>query len=407
MLPIDPRTVAVRTLLPVIALCCAVPSTFGCAPLVRPAPFAGASTKVTGVSLLGPFDGQIVDAETEEPIADATVLAVWSYDHVDGFSGSDGATTTPINTDEAGRYRIKRPRAHRRGRHRQLTGFTLFVYKRGYVGYRSDLLATGERRTDFTMRHNDVRLSKWRASHSHATHLAVLAGPREIRQASMWAASLANTDLYRRRGGSASLSSGALSPSAPDVIGASEAARGDGASTNPAATAKDSPKPPPLLDVSSVLTAAEVQRRTGDDGALTTVDLNDALKRTSYYHGVALQATGRDPSFDLSYRVWTSPPGGMEPIRATLATSLPNARSSADVTDETLVYEDDAVRVIAFIDTAQELAVLVSCGREQCADIETVILLANLAWRNLLEQLEPGDDGPVLEPAEADGEGAP
>ncbi|MGB1700844.1 MAG: hypothetical protein ACPHRO_12875, partial [Nannocystaceae bacterium] len=153
------------------------------------------------MSLLGPFDGQIVDAETEEPISDATVMAVWNYDRGDGFAGTDGSTITPVITDEAGRYRIKRPAAHRRGRHRKLTSFVLFVYKRGYVSYRSDVQPDGSGRTDFTMRHNDVRLKKWRGDDSHAAHLAVLAGPRDIRQAAMWSASLANADLYARRGG--------------------------------------------------------------------------------------------------------------------------------------------------------------------------------------------------------------
>ncbi|MGB1699310.1 MAG: hypothetical protein ACPHRO_05105, partial [Nannocystaceae bacterium] len=131
-----------------------------------------------------------------------------------------------------------------------------------------------------------------------------------------------------------------------------------------------------------------VQQRTGDDGVLISVDLNDALERTPYYHGVSLQAEGRDPAFDLSYRVWSRSPDGLDPIRATFNASLPNARSTPDVTDETLVYEDDAVRVIAFIDASRDLAVLVSCGTEQCADIETVILLANFAWRNLKDTLD-------------------
>lgn len=344
---------------------------------------------MTGVSLLGPFDGQIVDAETEGPIADATVLAVWSYDRGDGFSGTDGSTTSPVKTDEAGRYRIKRPRAHRRGRHRQLTSFILFVYKRGYVAYRSDVLADGERRRDFTMRHNDVRLEKWRESDSHATHLAVLSGPREIRQSSMWAASLANADLYERLGGSADLTASDLSLIAAGAGGPGVNLRGTTGTGTPSSGLPDKPKERPLLDVSSILTPTDVQRRTGDDGTLITVDLNDALKRTSYYHGVALQAEGRDPAFDLSYRVWRSPPDGLDPIRATLATSLPNAKPSTDVTDETLVYEDETVRVIAFVDVSRELAVLVSCGREQCADIETVILLANLAWRNLIDASSP------------------
>ena len=126
----------------------------------------------------------------------------------------------------------------------------------------------------------------------------------------------------------------------------------------------------------------EVQRRTGDDGALVVRDLTDTLARTSYYHGVSLQAEGRAAGYDLSYRVWVSPPDGMQPIRATFEATLPGVDVSDEITELTWVYEDAGVRVVAFIDEAASTAVLVSCGVDQCADIETAILLAGLARRN-------------------------
>ena len=126
----------------------------------------------------------------------------------------------------------------------------------------------------------------------------------------------------------------------------------------------------------------EVQRRTGDDGALVVRDLSDTLARTSYYHGVSLQAEGRAAGYDLSYRVWVSPPDGMQPIRATFEATLPGVRVSDEITEQTWIYEDAGVRVVAFIDNDASTAVLVSCGVDQCADIETAILLAGLARRN-------------------------
>ena len=51
----------------------------GCAPLVRPATFVGARDQVTDATLLGPFDGQVVDVATGEPVAEAMVVGVWAF----------------------------------------------------------------------------------------------------------------------------------------------------------------------------------------------------------------------------------------------------------------------------------------------------------------------------------------
>src|SRR5690606_33633964 len=48
--------------------------------IVRDAPFRGAADRVTDAPLVGPFDGRITDDTTGEPVADATVVAVWSFD---------------------------------------------------------------------------------------------------------------------------------------------------------------------------------------------------------------------------------------------------------------------------------------------------------------------------------------
>ena len=354
----------------------AVSVAWGCAPIVRPPSYQGAATKVTGVSLLGPFDGQIVDADTGEPITDAEIVAVWSYSRGDGFVGADGANAVQVSTDEAGRYRIPRPAAHRTGEHRVLHGFTLFVYKRGYVGYRSDLTLEGRPRRDFTMRRNEVRLRKWRPRDSHVAHLTMLAGPREVRQAYAWETRIANAELLGRGPGQGGGPDGAEGASPGEGLPGPFDGDRPTSSNTPAAA-------PALLDATEVLSVEDVQRRTGDDGLLTVANLSDSLKRTAYYHGVALQAKGRPASFDLSYRAWVRPPNGMQSIAETFAATLPGITPTDEVTSKTWIFEDGAVRVVAFIDETRDLAALISCGRDQCTDIETVIILANLALQNL------------------------
>ena len=152
----------------------------GCSPLVREAPFAGARDHVADASLLGPFDGQIVDAVTNEPLADTTVVGVWSYDRGDGLVAPYGSETALVKTDRAGRYRVPPAEVKVRGRAVKLVGFTLVVYKRGYLAYRSDEPYDGGRRSEFVARHNRIALRKWDSRDSHAEHLALLAPPPEI-----------------------------------------------------------------------------------------------------------------------------------------------------------------------------------------------------------------------------------
>jgi hypothetical protein len=102
----------------------------GCSPIVRPPDFAGARDHVAETSLVGPFDGQIVDGTNSEPVGDATVVGVWSYDRGDGLIGPGGSETLVVRSDRAGRYRITAAPAKLRGRSMRLVAFTLFVYKR-------------------------------------------------------------------------------------------------------------------------------------------------------------------------------------------------------------------------------------------------------------------------------------
>jgi len=353
-----------------------------CAPIVRPAPFKGARNQVTDTSLIGPFDGQIVDQSTGEPVQDAVVVGVWSYDRGDGFIAPHGSETISVQTDEAGRYRIARAPMHKRGSSLRLVSFHLVVYKRGYASYRSDLMFDGGARRDFTGRHNRIELQKWRDRDSHALHLLFLAPPREVARVAAWEQTQANLDLYESLGG----------------------ALGDGSREGEPQPGSGEPgeqpsKEPQWLDATQVIFPEDVAMRTGYDGDFVVEDLGD-FPRTDYYHGVLFRALDRDESYDFSVRVWRSPPGGLDPVIDIFRGSLP-VEVSPEVTAETWVYEEPSTnfRGVAFIDRDANAGVLVSCGPEQCIDVDTAIILAKFI-HGRLNRLEQIPAGPAPEPAQ-------
>lgn len=339
-------------------LATALATLVGCSPIVRDADFVGARDRVTDVTLEGPFDGQIVDATTSEPIQGASVVGVWSYDQGDGLLGPAGSESVLVKTDQAGRYRIPEAPMKIRGPGVRLVTFELVAYKRGYVAYRSDAVMDGGARTDFSLRQNRIELEKWRESDSHADHLLFLAAPPVIQQLTKWERDQANLDLYRALGGDGA----EPGPARPD----------DG---DP--TPEDTPKLE-LLDARGLLPPDEVRRRTGYADAFDVKDLAD-LARTHFYHGVHLQAVDRDETFDVAYRVWKSPPGGLASVQETFEATLPGVEQSSEITDQTWVFDSDDVRAVAFLDPEASVGLLLTCGVQQCVDIETAIILAKFA----------------------------
>lgn len=310
---------------------------------------------------------------------DAVVVGVWSYDRGDGFIGPYGSETISVQTDEAGRYRIARAPLHKRGSSLRLVSFHLVVYKRGYASYRSDLLFEGGARRDFTGRLNRIELQKWRERDSHAQHLLFLAAPREVARVANWERTRANLDLYRAQGGG--LIEAREQPGLDDHDDDEQAG-----------------KQPTWLDASQVIYPEDVAMRTGYDGEFVVEDLGD-FPRTGYYHGVLFRALDQTEEFDFSLRVWRSPPGGLDPVVDIFRESLP-VEVSGEVTPETWVYEEPSTnfRGVAFIDREANAGVLVSCGPEQCIDVDTAIILAKFI-HGRLDRLDQIPAGPEPEPA--------
>ncbi len=313
--------------------------------------------------MVGPFDGQILDQTTGEPVQDAVVVGVWSYDHGDGFIGPSGSETVSVQTDSAGRYRIPRAPMRKRGQAMRLVSFHLVVYKRGYASYRSDALFEGGSRRDFTSRHNRIELIKWRERDSHAQHLLFLAPPREVMRVADWEQAQANLDLYRALGGM------------PD---ASEQEPGTGPDGGPGEAPDVGPDSHEgqWLDATGLVYPEDIAMRTGYDGEFAIEDLAD-FPRTAYYHGVLFRAVDREETQDFSFRVWHRPPGGLDPVVEIFRENLP-VEATAEVTDETWIYVEPGTefRGVAFVDRDKQTGVLVSCGPQQCIDVDTAIILA-------------------------------
>ena len=50
----------------------------GCGPIVSEAPFRSRPDTLAPAELLGPYSGQVLDADTEKPIEGALVSAAWA-----------------------------------------------------------------------------------------------------------------------------------------------------------------------------------------------------------------------------------------------------------------------------------------------------------------------------------------
>ncbi|MBX7082172.1 MAG: hypothetical protein K1X88_23390 [Nannocystaceae bacterium] len=320
-----------------------------CSPIVREPPFGGARDQVADASLLGPFNGQIVDETTKAPIGDATVVGVWSYERGDGLAAPAGSETMVVKTDRAGRYRIAQAPAQIRGATVRLVAFTLFVYKRGYLAWRSDVPYDEGARLEFVARHNRVALRKWAGTDDHAEHLVMLAPPPEIERLTDWERQGANTALARAD------SEQPVEPTGPAIE---------------------------LLDATALLPPEEVRRRTLYTDPFQVGELTD-LARTHFYHGLHLRAVDREEVWDVGLRVWKDPPGGLDPVRQTIEVTLPGVQPGPEVTAETWVLDSEAVRAVAFLDRERSIAVLLTCGGMQCADIETALVLAHYVFDNL------------------------
>ncbi len=260
-----------------------------CSGPIALAPFPSRPDTVTPGSLLGPFDGLVIDQGTNNPVAGALVVGTWAFESAAGIATPEASYTATTQTGSDGAYQLPRLPG---GRYQQglLRRFSLVVYKAGYFGYRSDLRSDDHSpRHDFAQRKNRVRLDRFVAGESHAKHLVFLGASSPVRRA-------AQAEIVQ-----ASLE---LTESAP---GAALAAIEEQAPPTPAV------EPAELTLPMRLLTRADVEEWATQAGGKHTYTLAPLPETTSELtagsEAVHYKAQDSTESWDAALRSWRSSSG--------------------------------------------------------------------------------------------------
>ena len=359
-----------------------------CGPLVERAPFAVRPDSVRPADLLGPYDGIVLDADSDRPVAGATVAASWAFENGIGFHAPAGAREVVVQTGADGRYTIPRLDDLPEGASTRIRRFTLVIYHRGHVGWRSDRVFPGRLvRRDFSQRGNRVRLDRWQPSYRHASHLVFLGGGSKIRLAAAWELQPAALEMEGER-----------VPAGHGKTEAPEAAR--------ALT---------LLDVSKLLSDEEIRGVTGYVGKFEDGKLTD-LPTTEFYDSRHFKALGKPESYDVGLRVWRLGSAASEVQYNKLMATLPGAHGTDEVGDASFRAQSGAIGGLVFLVRERGVVVSMTCGNGQCPDPAQLAKLAKLVESRLpelpvepshavpppSEGTTPGDiDNPAVKPTPA------
>ncbi|HRC55376.1 MAG TPA: hypothetical protein PKU97_05590 [Kofleriaceae bacterium] len=329
----------------VLAAACAPPS-------ARPAPFRIRPDSTEMGSLLGPFSGRVMDAATSTPVAGALVYATWTIERGSGLQAAAGYREHVGSTDTAGAYRI--PVLAAVPSKDRVTSFSLLIYKRGFVAYRSDRRFSDlGPRLDFAQRANQVLLERWNDELSHARHLRFVGGGSAVSVLTQWELAEAAAELDGRKGVE-------LRPG-----------RGLG----------------PYLVAAQLLTEADIKTRTRYDGTFETGPLADEPD-TSTYSSQHYKAMGRAESWDVALRMWRPGPEGAQERYDELLTQLPSIEEKDSIATRSFISGERGLRGIGFLDAPRGLVVLLTCGANLCASVDDATALAEII-HNRIVQLYP------------------
>jgi hypothetical protein len=319
-----------------------------CAPIIESAPFPARPDTVIPGDLLGPYDGRVLDGDTEKPVAGALVVGVWRFERGVGFVGADGAITESTQSDNDGNYTLPRLKQLPSGLSTRLCAFTLIIYMKDYVGYRSDRrFKDGAPRGDFAQRGNRVRLERMSQEIAHARHLAFIGGLPEVRRAAAAEIEAASLELFGKK------------PTRPE---------------------KEAAQAP--LDVWPLLRTDEVKATTGFAGTFTEDRLTD-LPRTSFYDSHHFKAVGQPERMDVALRVWKLPPKDAQAQYERLLGALPSAKATDEIGARSLRAGQGDIIAVAWYDAPHGVVVQISCGLGQCPDHQTALKLAELIEKRL------------------------
>lgn len=321
---------------------------------VRIAPFRMRPDSVEAGSLMGPFDGRVVDSGSGDPVAGAVVYATWTFQSGYGLQAPAGFKDAVTSTDADGRYRIERLGGV--PSHDHLTDFHLVIYKRGYVAYRSDRRFEDlGPRLDFAQRHNVVRLERWRSNYSHVRHMRYVGGGPAIAALTRWEADEAAAELSGVKSGPRVASD--------LIVGATGG-----------------------VTASQVLTDKDIRAMTGFDGAFETGPLNDEPD-TDVYSSQHFRALGQPETFDVAIRVWKLDQAAAETRYRELGESLPQVKQTDEIADKSLRATEQQIFGVAFLDQSRGVVVLITCGQAQCKKIETLVALARKAYERVRQMV--------------------
>lgn len=322
--------------------------------VVRTAPFRARPDSVAPGDLRGPFTGRVLDAASGEPIAGAMVYTTWSLQTGYGFTRPAGHEEFVTSTDATGRYTIPRLESKLGGK--QLSGFVLIVYKRGFVAYRSDRRFSdlGPRR-DFAQRDHEISLERWRSEYSHARHLRYVGGGAAIASLTRWE----------------------VDDAAAELSGQTTSFRVTG---DPFARVR-------RLVAAQLISEAEVKAITKYDGRFETGPLGDQPD-TSEYSSQHFKAIGRPESFDIAIRVWKVGLRAAQARYARLSEDLPGSNQLNEIADRSLRATQGDIYGVAFLDARRGVVVLMTCGQGQCNTSDQAAAIAKKMHANI-EKLWP------------------
>ncbi len=323
-------------------------ATSGCVDTaVRTAPFRVRPDSAEPGTLQGPFTGRVVDATTHAPIAGALIYAAWTFERGTGLAEPAGAKEFVGSTDAAGNYKV--PKLDRMPPGARVTEFTLLIYKRGFIAYRSDRrFADLGLRMDFAQDDNQVLLERWRNDLSHARHLRFVGSGTAVAALTQWELGDASAELDGRR------------PRDGDDL---RPGRGEGQ----------------YVVAAQLLTESDIKARTKYDGGFETGPLSDEPD-TATYSSQHFKALGRPETWDVALRLWRLDPGKAQERYDELLTQLPGIVEKDEVGSRSFVATENDIRGIGFLDAPRGIVVLMTCGSNQCLSQDDATALAQIVY---------------------------
>jgi hypothetical protein len=126
----------------------------------------------------GSIQGQVLDAQTGQPVGGAIVLGVWSrIAGLPGLHHTEYVGVREAETDAEGRFVLERPSS----RYNREDGESVTVYMPGYIAWNNLFLFPDSRRREDKRVPPKIALEKFPAHQSHKQHVRYIDGATEGR----------------------------------------------------------------------------------------------------------------------------------------------------------------------------------------------------------------------------------